>query len=64
MSTKEELHDKITQITQEHLESVGGGMSCSPDQIIGITQNIVSVYENLVEATSHIIERVATAVGQ
>jgi ribulose-5-phosphate 4-epimerase/fuculose-1-phosphate aldolase len=58
MSTKAELHEKITQLTQEHLEAIGGGLSCSPDDLVGISESIVTVYENLVDATSHIIERV------
>ena len=63
MSTKEEFHDKLTELTREHLESVGGGLSCSPDQISDITSQVVTYYENLVGATSHIIERVANAVS-
>jgi hypothetical protein len=66
MSTKEEFHDKLSEITREHLESVSGGLtlSCSPEQIETITSQVVSYYENLVSATSHIIERVANAVGE
>jgi hypothetical protein len=63
MSSNEEFHAKLTELTREHIESVSGGLSCSPSDIEGITQNIVSIYENLVEATSHIIERVANSVG-
>lgn len=63
MSTKEELHDKMTQLTREHLESIGGGLSCSPSDIDGIVSNLVNTYEGLVDATSHIMERVITAVG-
>jgi hypothetical protein len=66
MSTKEEFHDKLTEITREHLESIGGGalISCSPEQIDTILNQAVAWYESVVDTTSHIIERVATAVGQ
>ena len=62
MSTKEEFHQKLTEITREHLESVGGG-SCTPQQWGELTSEIVNYYENLVSATSHIIERVANSVS-
>ena len=62
MSTKEEFHQKLTEITREHLESVGGGSSCTPQQWGDLTYEIVNYYENLVSATSHIIERVANSV--
>lgn len=62
MSTKEEFHEKLTELTREHLESIGGGLSCTPQQWGEITSQIVNYYENLVSATSHIIERVATSV--
>lgn len=63
MSTKEEFHQKLSEITREHLESVSGGLTinCSPEQIQQITSQVVTYYENLVDATSHIIERVATS---
>jgi hypothetical protein len=63
MSTKEEFHQKLTELTREHLESVGGGSSCSPQQWADLTSQIVDYYENLVSATSHIIERVAISVS-
>ena len=61
MSSKEEFHEKLTELTRDHLESIGGGLtlSCSPEQLVTLTSSIVEVYENLVDATSHIIERVA-----
>lgn len=62
MSTKEELHDKITQLTREHIESVAGGLSCSASEIDVIVSNLVGTYEGLVDATSHIIERVANSL--
>lgn len=58
MSTKAELHEQISQLTREHLESIGGGLSCSSDDLVTISESIVTVYENLVDATSHIIQRV------
>lgn len=61
MSTKEEFHERLTELTREHLESIGGGASCTPQQLGEFTSQIVAYYENLVSATSHIIERVATS---
>lgn len=65
MSTKEEFHAKLTELTREHFESVGGGLTinCSAAEIDRITSEVVNYYENLVSATSHIIERVANAVS-
>lgn len=62
MSTKEEIHNRLSEVTREHLEQVGGG-SCTALQYAELTSLIVSSYENLVDATSHIIERVATSVS-
>lgn len=38
-------------------ESVAGG-SCSPEAILSITGSLTQAYENLVDFTSHVIERV------
>jgi hypothetical protein len=58
MSTKAQLHEKIAELTKEHLESVGGGLSCSTEEIVQITENIVTMYENMIDATSYMFERV------
>lgn len=65
MSTKEELHDKLSEITREHLESVSGGLtiSCSAEEFQTLTENLVTMYENAISATSYMIERVANSVS-
>ena len=57
MSNMNELREKIAELTQEHLQEVAGG-SCTVDQIQQASEKIIDTYENLVEATSYIIERV------
>jgi hypothetical protein len=57
MSTKEEFHQKLTELTQAHLQEVAGG-SCTVEQISEASSRIVETYENLIDATSYIIERV------
>ena len=60
MSSREEFHEKLTELTQQHLESVAGG-SCTASQIETLARNAIETYENLVDATSYIIERIANA---
>ena len=40
-------------------DAVGGGLSCSPEDLITLTEQLKQAYENLVDFTSHVIERVA-----
>lgn len=47
-----------TPLDETLAEEVGGGLSCSPDTILGITGSLTQAYENLVDFTSHVIERV------
>jgi hypothetical protein len=46
--------------TQEAAE-VGGGLSltCSPDDLIRLTEKLTEAYDNLVDFTSYVIGRVA-----
>jgi len=57
MSNMNELREKIAELTQEHLREVAGG-ECSVEQIQQASEKIIETYENLVQATSYIIERV------
>jgi hypothetical protein len=57
MSNMNELREKIAELTQEHLREVAGG-ECTVQQIADASAKIIETYENLVEATSYIIERV------
>lgn len=40
-------------------DGVGGGLSCNPDHLPRFTASLKETYENLVDFTSHVIERVA-----
>jgi hypothetical protein len=61
----------MRELTKAELEFVsGGGDECSDEggnNIVGVTdskslgEDLINIYEGLVEATSHIIERVANA---
>lgn len=44
-------------LTDEQIEAISGG-SCTPAQIIGITTQLKTAYENLIDFTSYVIERV------
>ena len=42
-------------------QAAGGGDGCSLNDIVPITQSLIQAYDNLVDFTSHVIERVATS---
>ena len=46
-----ELDTKVT-------EAAAGG-SCDSEQLVVLSQSLIQVYDNLVDFTSHVIERVA-----
>lgn len=53
-------NDAGNALDEKQVESVGGGGdSCSPESILGITSSLTQAYENLVDFTSHVIERVS-----
>jgi hypothetical protein len=54
----EHLKQLVDSLTPEQLEKVGGGLSCSADDINGIIENLSQNYDTLVDFTSHVIERV------
>jgi hypothetical protein len=39
-------------------DAVGGGLNCDAAQLIVLTGNLKQAYENLIDFTSHVIERV------
>ena len=58
----------MRELNKMELDCVSGGLVCTPANSIGgvgDSQNfgayLINVYEGLVAATSHVIERVATA---
>ena len=55
--------DKIPPIaasilTQEQIEAISGG-GCTVNDIVGITGRLKTAYDDLVDFTSYVIERVA-----
>lgn len=62
----------MRELTAEELTLVSGGLKCTPEQALndyygitnpeGIGRDLVNIYEGLVYATSHVIERVANAL--
>ena len=45
-------------LTDAQAQTIGGGDMCSPESIVGVTSSLIQAYENLVDFTSHVIERV------
>ena len=60
MSTEkiEHLKQLVDKLTPEQLESIGGGLACSPSEITTLVQDLQQNYDTLVDFTSHVIERV------
>jgi len=52
---KDEGNDTLDEAQAEDV--AGGG--CTADQLLGITGSLKQAYEDLVDFTSHVIERVA-----
>ena len=47
-----------TPLTAEELKAIAGG-ECTPEQWIGILDNLKQSYEQLIDFTSYVIERVS-----
>ena len=46
-------------LTEAQIEAISGGASeCTPAQLISISSQLTTAYENLVDFASHVIERV------
>lgn len=51
---------ELPELEETTLQEVaGGGDLCSADQLVALTGALKESYENLVDFTSHVIERVA-----
>jgi len=48
-------------LTQEQIDAINGGESCFPD-IGSLTDQLKGAYDNLVDFTSYVMERVAGSV--
>ena len=57
----------MRELNRMELDCVSGGLVCTPNDLGGITdpggfgRDLINIYEGLVAATSHVIERVANA---
>ena len=49
------------ELSIEQAQEAAGGNGCSLNDIVPITQSLIQAYENLVDFTSHVIERVANS---
>ena len=47
------------ELDATQIDAVGGGLSCTPEELRTFTEQLKQMYENLVDFTSHVIERVA-----
>lgn len=60
MTQQEKGVGQVLDATQ--VEAVGGG-ECTAGELVKIMAELKQAYENLVDATSHVIERVAGGPG-
>jgi len=59
MSDQPDSKDEgINTLDEAQVESVAGG-GCTGDQLLAVTGALKQAYEDLVDFTSHVIERVA-----
>ncbi len=58
MADINELREKIAGLTPEQLEQIAGG-SCSISDWMKAAEDLAKTYENLIDFTSYMIERVA-----
>lgn len=45
-------------LSDAQAQTIAGGDLCSPGEVLGLTGSLIQAYENLVDFTSHVIERV------
>jgi hypothetical protein len=45
-------------LSSEQAEAVGGGFSCTAEELLNLSNNLKQAYENLIDFTSYVIERV------
>lgn len=61
MSSTEPVVPKNIGLSEEQVERISGG-SCTPADYIEILGHLREGYDNLVDFTSYVIERVATSI--
>jgi hypothetical protein len=47
-------------LTADQLEKIGGG-GCTPADLVTLAGSLTQAYEDLIDFTSHVIERVVTS---
>lgn len=52
-----------TELDATQAEEVAGGFLWTPEQVLTMTAQVKQAYENLVDFTSHVIDRVAGGSG-
>ncbi len=58
MADINELREKISGLSSEQLEQIAGG-TCSINEWMKAAEDLAKTYENLIDFTSYMIERVA-----
>ena len=61
MSSNEPVVPKNLGLSEEQIERISGG-SCTPAEYIEVLGQLKEGYDNLVDFTSYVIERVATSI--
>ena len=59
MADIKELKEKLAALSEEQVQQISGGGVCSVDELQKLTESLIDIYEDLVDFTSHVIERVA-----
>jgi hypothetical protein len=49
------------EIDAAQAQDAAGGTTCSADELVALTASLKQAYDNLVDFTSHVIERVASS---
>lgn len=63
MSDKKVPQEAGKAVDEDLAETISGGLTtCTPQQLIDITGQLRQAYDNLVDFTSHVIERVDTSI--
>ena len=52
---------KGIELTQEQLDAIAGGDGCSLISLVEVSAQLKDTYDNLVDFTSYVIERVVTS---
>jgi len=50
---------EANELSAAQVADVAGGNLCSADEFVRLTASLKEAYENLVDFTSHVIERIA-----